>query len=52
MDAGTVGIVLLAPAFLLAKATNVLAKAGAYIHAPVMPLLSPIDLQTISDKMT
>ena len=36
VNASTVSIVLLAPAFLLAKATNIPAKARAYIHAGLM----------------
>ena len=49
MDAGPVGIVFLAPALLLAQATNVPAEAYTYIHAELKTRLSPINLQTISD---
>ena len=49
MDPGPVGVLLLAPAFLLAQATNVPAEAYTYIHAELKTRLSPINLQTISD---
>lgn len=48
MDAGAVGIVFLAPALRLAKATNVSTKARADIHERPMTPVSPIDLQTMS----
>lgn len=50
MDAGTVGIVLLAPTLRLAQAANVTAQAKADIHAPIKTAMSLIDLQTMSDK--
>lgn len=49
MDAGAVGIVLLAPALCLAQAANVLTQARANIHVQVKTPVSAIDLQTMSD---
>jgi hypothetical protein len=49
VNAGAVGIVLLAPALLPAEAADVFAKARADVHARLMRPLSSIDLQTISD---
>ena len=49
VDAGTIGIVLLAPAICLTQAANVLTKACANIHARVKTAMSAIDLQTMSD---
>ncbi len=40
---------LLAPAFLLAKPSQVFAKALPYVHGAPETRLSTIDLQTISD---
>ena len=50
VDAGAIGIVLLAPALLLTEATNIPAKARAYIHGQLKRPMSLIVLQTISDK--
>jgi hypothetical protein len=52
VDAGAVGIVLLAPALLLAKATHVSAEALANVHAEVRTPLSFIVLQTMSDTFS
>lgn len=49
VDAGTVGIIFLAPALLKSQATHVLTKALLDIHAGQPAILSTIDLQTISD---
>jgi hypothetical protein len=49
VDAGTVGVVFLAPAVCLAQAANVLTQARANIHAGVKTAMSAIDLQTMSD---
>ena len=49
VDAGAVGKILLAPAFGLAQAANVLTQARDNIHAKVKTAMSAIDLQTMSD---
>ena len=51
MNAGLVGISLLAPALRFTKAANILPQARADIHAEVKTPVSTIDLQTISDNM-
>lgn len=48
MNADTVGIVLLAPAFFETKPADVLAKARADIHAQLVVPMSAINLQTMS----
>ena len=49
MDARPVGVILLAPTFLLAETTHILAEAVTDVHgAPTTPV-SAINLQTISD---
>jgi len=50
VQAGAVGVVLLAPALFLAEAADVFAKARRNVHARLMRPLSSIALQTISDK--
>ena len=50
MDAGLVGIGLLAPALLLAETANILPQVLSDIHAQLKTLVSTIDLQTISDN--
>ncbi len=40
---------LLRPAFLLAQATKITGKALRDIHGETVPLMSTINLQTISD---
>jgi len=49
VDAGAISIILLAPAFLAAKATDVLTKAHGYVHALLKRRVSPFYLQTMSD---
>ena len=49
VDAGAIGIILLAPALRLAKAAYIKSKARLNIHAHLKDAMSPIDLQTISD---
>ena len=49
MDAGAVGIILLAPALRLAKAAYIETEALLNIHPDLKARMSPIDLQTISD---
>jgi hypothetical protein len=49
VDAGAIGIVLLAPAMLVPQAAQVGGKALANIHTRLKTALSTIDLQTISD---
>ena len=49
MDAGAVGIILLAPALFLAEPPDVVSEPLANIHAGKPAALSPINLQTISD---
>jgi len=53
-DIGTMNIraerkLLLRPAFLLAQATKITGKALRDIHGETVPLMSTINLQTISD---
>ena len=49
MDAGAVGIVFLAPAFIEPKPSDIGAKALANIHPSQKTPLSTNDLQTMSD---
>ena len=48
VDAGAVGIILLAPASRLAEAADVLGEAGAYLHDHPQTAMQLINLQTIS----
>ena len=49
VDAGAVGIVLLAPAFGHTEAADIETQARANIHGCVKTAVSPFDLQTMSD---
>jgi hypothetical protein len=49
VDAGAVGIILLAPTLRLAATAYVETKAFLDIHLDLKARMSPIDLQTISD---